>query len=69
MLKKQLYAAGVPKIEIERDAQKVRVNIHCAKPGMVIGRGGSEIDKLRAQIEKMIASRSSSTSSRFAPPT
>ena len=54
VLKKQLYAAGVPKIEIERDAQKVRVNIHCAKPGMVIGRGGSEIDKLRAQIEKMI---------------
>ena len=54
VLKKQLYAAGVPKIEIERDASKVRVNIHCAKPGMVIGRGGSEIEKLRVQIEKMI---------------
>ena len=54
MLKKQLYAAGIPKIEIERDAQKVKVNIHCGKPGMVIGRGGTEIDKLRLQIEKMI---------------
>ena len=53
-LKKTLYAAGVPRIEIERDAQKVKVNIHCSKPGMVIGRGGSEIDKLRLQIEKMI---------------
>ncbi len=54
VLKKQLYTAGVPKIEIERDTQKVKVNIHCAKPGMVIGRGGTEIDKLRLQIEKMI---------------
>ena len=51
MLKKQLYAAGVPKIEIERTASKVRLHIHCAKPGMVIGKGGSEIDKLRAQCE------------------
>lgn len=51
--------AGVPKIEIERFAdrdgsQKVRIHIHCAKPGLVIGRGGAEIDKLRANIEKMI---------------
>lgn len=51
MLKKQLYQAGIPKIEIERDAAKVRVHIHCAKPGMVIGKGGSEIDKLRAMCE------------------
>ena len=51
MLKKQLYSAGVPKIEIERDANKVRVHIYCAKPGMVIGKGGSEIDKLRATCE------------------
>ncbi len=50
-LKAQLYAAGVPKIEIERDASKVRVHIHCAKPGMVIGKGGSEIEKLRLQCE------------------
>ena len=54
MLKKQLFAAGVPKIEIERDASKVRVHIHCAKPGMVIGKGGSEIEKLRLQIEKIL---------------
>ena len=51
MLKKQLYAAGVPKIEIERTASKVRLHIHCAKPGMVIGKGGSEIDKLRVKCE------------------
>lgn len=54
MLKKQLYGAGVPKIEIERDATKVRVHIHCAKPGMVIGKGGSEIEKLRIQCEKKL---------------
>lgn len=53
-LKKQLYSAGVPKIEIERDAAKVRINIHCSKPGMVIGKGGAEIDKLRVQCEKML---------------
>lgn len=53
-LKKQLYAAGVPKIEIERDATKVRIHIHCAKPGMVIGKGGSEIEKLRLQCQKML---------------
>ena len=54
LLKKQLMAAGVPKIEIERDASKVRVHIHCAKPGMVIGKGGSEIEKLRVQCEKFL---------------
>lgn len=48
----KLAPAGVPKIEIERDANRVRINIHCAKPGMVIGRGGSEIDKLKAECEK-----------------
>ena len=53
-LKKQLYAAGVPKIEIERDASKVRIHIHCAKPGMVIGQKGSEIEKLRTQCEAML---------------
>ncbi len=53
-LKKTLYAAGVPKIEIERDASRVRVNIHCAKPGIVIGKGGAEIEKLRKECEKML---------------
>ena len=54
MLKKKLYAAGIPKIEIERDASRVRINLHCAKPGMVIGKGGSEIDKLRVQCEALL---------------
>mgnify|MGYP000077438012 FL=1 len=53
-LLKKLAPAGVPKIEIERDANRVRINIHCAKPGMVIGRGGSEIDKLKAECEKKL---------------
>lgn len=60
VLKKQLYAAGIPAIEIERtyDTQtgepKVKINIQCAKPGMVIGKGGSEIGKLQEQMEKLI---------------
>ena len=53
-LKKTLYAAGVAKIEIERDASRVRVHIHCAKPGIVIGKGGAEIEKLRLTCEKML---------------
>ena len=53
-LKKTLFSAGIPKIEIERTAAKVRINIHCAKPGMVIGRNGAEIEKLKAACEKMI---------------
>ena len=53
-LKNSLQLAGVPRIEIERDATKVRIHIHCAKPGMVIGKGGAEIEKLRAQCEKII---------------
>ena len=53
-LKKELQSAGVPKIEIERDSQRVRVFIHCAKPGMVIGRGGSEIEKYKNELQKMV---------------
>jgi small subunit ribosomal protein S3 len=53
-LKKTLNAAGVPRIEIERDASRVRIFIHCAKPGMVIGKGGVEIDKLRLKCEAML---------------
>ena len=53
-IKKNLYSAGVPRIEIERFADKVKINIHCAKPGHVIGRGGEAIDKLKANIEKKI---------------
>ena len=53
-LKNKLQAAGTPKFEIERDRMRVRVFIHCAKPGMVIGRGGVEIEKLRTELEAMI---------------
>ena len=53
-LKKTLYSAGVPKIEIERDASRVRIHIHCAKPGMVIGRNGAEIEKLKETCQKML---------------
>ncbi len=53
-LKKSLYSAGVPTIEIERDSAKVRIYIHCARPGVVIGKGGQEIEKLRLEVEKLI---------------
>ena len=53
-LKKKLYDAGVPKIEIERDATKVRINIHCSKPGRVIGEGGKNIELIKNDIEKLI---------------
>ena len=49
-----MYSAGVTKIDIERFADKVRIHIHCAKPGIVIGRGGAEIDKLRVKLEAMM---------------
>ena len=53
-LKTELQKAGVPKIEIERDSHRVRVFIHCAKPGIVIGKGGAEIEKYKARLEKMV---------------
>ena len=49
-----LKSAGVPKIEIERDAKRVRINIHCAKPGMVIGKQGAEIEKLKVLCAKKL---------------
>ena len=52
--KKALYSAGVPTIEIERDSAKVRIYIHCARPGVVIGKGGEQIEKLRLEVEKLI---------------
>ena len=53
-LKKTLYSAGIPKIEIERDNAKVRVYLHCARPGMVIGKGGEEINKIQAGLTAMV---------------
>jgi len=52
-LKKQLFAAGVAKIEIERTAKRVKINIFAAKPGIIIGKGGAEIEKLKNQLQKM----------------
>ena len=54
VLKAQLYTAGVSKIEIERYSKVLRINIFCAKPGMVIGRQGAEIEKLRVQVAKQV---------------
>ena len=53
-LKKTLYSAGVPTIEIERDSTKVRIFIHCSRPGVVIGKGGAEIERIRLEVEKLI---------------
>ena len=53
-LKKTLYSAGIPKIEIERDNAKVRIYLHCARPGVVIGKGGEAIEALRLKLEKML---------------
>ena len=53
-VKAKLQGAGVPRIEIERDAARVRVFIQCAKPGLVIGFHGAEIEKLRAELEAMV---------------
>jgi small subunit ribosomal protein S3 len=53
-LKKKLYAAGVPTIEIERDSTKVRIFIHCSRPGVVIGKGGAEIEKVKNELSKKI---------------
>ena len=56
-LLEKLAPAGVPKVEIERDAKRVYVNVHCAKPGMVIGRQGTEIEKLKKICERMLGGK------------
>lgn len=50
-VKKKLAQAGVPKVEIERAANRIKVSVHAAKPGIVIGRGGAEVENLRKQLE------------------
>ena len=52
-LKKKLYSAGVSKIEIERPSDRFKIIISTAKPGMIIGKGGAEIEKVRAELQKM----------------
>jgi ribosomal protein S3, bacterial type len=56
-VKKKTAAAGVSRIQIERAAKRVKLNIHTAKPGMIIGRGGSGIDALKAEIVKMVGEK------------
>ena len=53
-LKSKLYTAGISKIEIERAAKRVKINIHTAKPGMVIGRGGSGIEVIKQDVKNLV---------------
>jgi len=52
-IKRKLFTAGISRIEIERAANRIKITIHTAKPGIVIGRGGTEVESLRKEIEKM----------------
>jgi len=54
-IKKKLYISGISRIEIDRAANKVKINVNTAKPGLVIGRGGQGIEDLRKELEKMTA--------------
>ena len=54
VLKKKLFAAGISKIEIERTAKIVRVNVYAAKPGLVIGKGGNLAESTKLEVQKMI---------------
>ena len=56
-LKKTLYGAGVPKIEIERSNDIVTIYLHCARPGVVIGKGGEQIEQYRLAVEKMVGKK------------
>ena len=56
-LKKRLYDSGVSRIEIERASDRAKVIIHTAKPGIVIGKGGAEIERLKAEVQKMTAKK------------
>ena len=52
-IKKRLYLSGISLVEIERAANRLRISIHTAKPGIVIGRGGTEVESLRKDLEKL----------------
>ncbi len=56
-LKKELYAANISKIEIERTADRVKVNVYTAKPGVVIGKGGAGIEKVKAKVQKLTSKK------------
>jgi small subunit ribosomal protein S3 len=53
LVKERFYTAGISKVEIQRTGNRVRVTIHTAKPGIVIGRGGSEVEKLKVELSTM----------------
>lgn len=55
MVKQRLYHAGLAKIEIERSGNQLRLNLHTARPGVIIGRKGAEVDKLKAELDRMTA--------------
>ena len=54
VLKKKLYASGISKIEIERTAKAIKVNLFTAKPGIVIGKGGAGVESVKAELTKLI---------------
>ena len=56
-VKKELFSAGIAKIEIERSAKRIKLNIHTAKPGVVIGKGGAGIEALKAKLAKIVAGK------------
>ncbi|MGL6197623.1 MAG: 30S ribosomal protein S3 [Lachnospiraceae bacterium] len=56
-LKKKLYTAGISKIEIERASDRVKIIVYTAKPGVVIGKGGSEIEKVKAELQQFISKK------------
>ena len=55
LIKEKLYNSGIARVEIERAANRIKVTIHTARPGMVIGRGGTEVEKLRKELEELTA--------------
>lgn len=63
-LKKKLYESGIPKIEIKKDSNKVKISIYCAKPGRVIGEGRKNVEIIRAECDKLINKNKNNSSSR-----
>ena len=64
-LKKRLYSAGISKIEIERASDRVKIIVYTAKPGVVIGKGGSEIEKVKQSLLSLQTRSSSLTSKKL----
>ena len=56
-INKSLSHAGISKVEIERSANRVRINIHTARPGIIIGKKGLEVDRLKEELQKVISSK------------